>query len=304
MNAEQMVVLAGKDHLEKARQTWGDSFLPVERWPDEIDEGTQLMAQHSHQGRHGFLLFGGDELVGEVVTAYWRRSDLAARPLCFWPLAVEGGLVARACGSTDSTSRAVRMVRRGVDRWRRQQLATLKVTASVEGAAWYGFSFASGWVYRAFEARRHAEGGATNLVSAFGKLASETLGEDQRGPVALRVAVDHRPSENRSGSMVISTLERSYFGLGTAGQGPMVWEGMAASTLMRKAVTPELLESSRRRGRPFEVVHLDTPQGWLLDGRLHESERPGVVQIAPGPMVTFLCPDQGLGAKVRNILSR
>lgn len=308
MEWSEMVVVAEQPRLDEARQVFGSSQLSVQAWPASMTEEEQLLAKLYADGRRGFVIYGGDDLVGRVVTAYWRRSELGVHPLNLWPLDVGEAYVACQGGKSMTPKQAVRAGEKaGGDssNWVRHRVGTLKVTSSTEKAAWYGFTFGAGWVYRVMETRTRARGGgAGQFVTAFGRLATETLREDDGGPIALRVAIDHEPTDDEGGSMMASTLERTYFGYGVDGGGAGLWDQLPASVLMRRAMTPELLDAASQGGRAFESVHLDTPGGWLLDGRLHGGDESGVVQVVPGPTVTVVRPRTGLRAVAHRLLSR
>lgn len=299
MKLSELVVLADSFQIDDAQRDWADSLLPVVQWPESMVAGGEVLERLCDEGRQGFVLYGGDDLVGRVITAYWRRTTLGAKPLNVWPLDVGDTFVARQLDEVVTSRRALRLIQKGVPTWHRQKVGTLKVSSSTERAAWYGFSFGAGWIYRAAEAKKRAKGGAGNFVAALGRLAVQSLGDDDGRPVALRVAVDHRPADGQQGSMVASTLEQTYFGLGATGDTPLLWDRLATTTLMRRAVTSGLLDRSKHRPRPFETIHLDTPDGWLLDGRLHGAEESGVVQVAPGPTVTLVRPRTGWRAAMR-----
>lgn len=223
-------------------------------------------------------------------------------PLELWPLALDGSHVAEQLGGATSPPRAAKRVRKGVDDWKRHRMGTLRVTASTEPGAWYGFSFGVGWVYRALEARKRSRGSVGNFVSAFGRLAADTLAEDdETSQVAIRTTVDYRPLDDQSGSLIASTLQRSPFGFGAGGDGAVLWTGMSPRQILRRAVTPDMLDTTGGEGRRFETVHLDTPDGWLLDGRLFGSDRSGVVQVVPGPTVTLVQPQGKLKAMVSKL---
>lgn len=300
METTDMAVLVGGRRLAEARDVWDATDVGVHEWPEDLEEGGLRLERLYDQGVHRFAVFGGDELAGRIVTAYRRRGDLGAHPLELWPLEIGTSLVAAHAGDPIAPGRAGRLVARGVEQWDRERIGTLKVTASTESAAWYGFSFGVGWVYRALEARKRARGGIGNLVSALGQLATETFGGDEDGqPVAARTSIDYRPVEDSVGSMIVSTLEDTPFGPGSSGDGAVVWEGLSASELMRRSVGPSFVGGVD--GRPFECIHLDSPDGWLLDGRLHGGADAGVVQVVPGPTVTVVRPRTGLAALVGGV---
>lgn len=300
MNSTELVVVANDTRLEEANQIWEGSLAGVAEWPDEPSEGSRLLEQLYAEGARRFAIFGDDELVGKVVTAYRRRPSLGEQPLDVWALDVGEARVAGQGRKQWEPSAAARRFARGVDRWERTKVGTIKVSASVEPAAWYGFSFGTGWVYRAFEARIRARGGVGNFATAFGRLATDTVSEDER-PVARRVTVDYRPVDD-GGSMVASTLADSYFGLGSDGDRAAVWKGIAASGLMRQAMTPGVLERGEAEAKTFEAIHLDSPDGWVLDGRLYGSDKPGVVQVVPGPTIDLVEPAGGIGSALRGWL--
>ena len=301
MDTSKTVIATDETRLSESQRVFHSAGSRIVEWPRELEAGGELLEELFDDGVGRVVIDGGDELVGRVVTAYRRRRDLVGEALEVWPLDVENSYVARQAGTAIGPKRASTLLSKGGDDWQRQQVGTLKVSASTEPGAWYGFSFAVGWVYRALETRRRARGGATNFVSAFGRLASDTLNEADETGVARRVAVDHQPTKVESGSLVVSTLAHTVFGLGGPGDGAVLWEQLPVSKLMRQAVTPELLESGTEEGRPFDTVHLDSPDGWLLDGRLQGADQPGVVQVTPGPTMTFVRPNTGLKAAVQRL---
>lgn len=301
MDTTELVVLVDKTNLEQAEQIWEGSLAEVVEWPEDSDTGSRLLGQLYDDCAGRFAVFGGDGLVSRVVTSYLRDASLGVEPLDIWVLDVGDARVVRQGRRGWEPKGAARRFARGVERWERHKVGTLKVTASTDRAARYGFSFGAGWVYRAFEARTRARGGVGNFASAYGRLASTTVGGEDE-PIARRVAVDYRPVEESGGSMVASTLADSYFGLGTEGNGAVLWQGMAASGLMRQAMVPGVLERGEAEGRRFDALHLDTPAGWVLDGRLQGSTDPGVVQVASGPTIDLVEPAGGIGSAFRNWL--
>lgn len=301
MDESKWTVVAGRSRREEARTHFEATALSVVEWPEEVEQAGQLLEEWFDQGHRGFIIYGGDELAGRLVTAYWRRRRLGAHRLQLWPLDVGDSHLSDQVGKAAQPRRAARVVASRNRSLQRTRVGTLKVTASTDEAAWYGWSFGAGWLYRAAEARRRARGGATNLVSAVADLARETLVDDEEGGVAVRVAVDHRPRDSTEGTLMASTLSNSYFGLGEQGEGAVCWEQLATSTLMRRAVTPASVPVGGLGSRPFDSIHLDTPGGWLLDGRLHGSEDAGVVQVVPGPTVELVKPAMGLVSRVRRL---
>lgn len=298
MQNNKLAVLTDGLNAGSARELWTKIAGRVVEWPEDVKEAGGVLEQLFDDGMKRFVAFGGDELVGRVVTAYRRRADLGSNPLELWPLDVDEAYVAAHVGKPLVPAKAAKLARRGIDDWERIRVGTLKVTASTQPAGWFGFSFGAGWVYQALEARKRARGGASNFVSAFGRLATETLAEhEQLGTLAARMAIDYRPVQKQPDSLVASTLERTAFGLGAAGDLPMMWSQLSPRQLMRRAVTPELLEK-KPEGNPFETVHLDSPHGWMLDGRLYGGDDSGVVQVVPGPTVTMVRPATGLKALV------
>lgn len=303
MSQRELAVLADTLHLEQARTLWSDSDLDPIEWPEEPAEGIEQLRHLLDTGARRLVLFGGDDLVGRVVTTYQRRDDLGAYPLQLWPLKMRGSYVAGHLDAPVAPKKAVKLMEKGIDDWRRSRVRTLKVTASTQQAAWYGFWFGAGWVYEVAEARRRARGGATHLVSALGRLASETLADTQQSAVAARVSVDYEPVERPGESLVASTLKKTPFGVGAGQENALLWQGLSKRDLVSGAVTPGRLGGGGE-GSEFEAVHLDSPGGWLLDGRLQGGEESSVLQIAPGPLVTLASPAGGIGAAVGRILGR
>lgn len=296
MNSPAMAVLVDGLFFDEARKIW-EGILPVHAWPEDIEEGGTRLEALFDEDHEAFIVHGDDELLGKVVTAYWRRSNLGGKPLSLWPLRVGEGMVSSWLTGTMEPRKAAKLIKKGSIRWHRQPLGTLKVTASTNRGAWYGFSFGAGWVYRAFEARKRAQGSAGNFVTAWSRLATDTWRDDDGRSLALRTAVDHQATNSGAGSMVATTLGKTYFGLGSGEARCVLWSHLTTSDLVKRALTPEVLDRSRG-GQAFESLHLDTPEGWILDGRLHAAGEPGVVQVTSGPSVTVFHPAAGLGARV------
>ena len=299
MSTDSMAVLGDGLFFEEASQIWKGK-KELRRWPEDLREGADLLEELFASGVESFVLHGGDELVSAVVTAYWRRRSLGAYPLEFWPLEMGSGFVAAEGKGDVSARRARAMIERPARQWARRSVSTLRVVSSLEPGAWYGFSFGAGWVYRALEARKRARGGAANLVSAAGKLAMDTFQSEEEKSLAERVAINYSPRKGGEGSLLATTLSRSYFGITTTGAEARYWDRLGTSGLLRRVVTPDLLERVGG-GESFEVIHLDGPGGWALDGRLFQEPEPSVLEISPGPAVTLLSPPRGIGARLGRV---
>lgn len=297
MAAHKLAVVADMTLFDRARDVFEGLVSTVEQWPEEDHQGGELLEELFERGCTRLVVFGGDDLVGRVFTAYRRRPALGSDPLSLWPLSVDGSFVAKHAGEPDSAARAARLIERGIDEWHHSRVGTLKVTASARPAANFGFSFGTGWVYRAMEAKVRSRGGMTNFLAAFGELATETVaGDEDDAAVAARATIDYRAVDEPTGSLVASTLAKTPFGAGIDGDGAVVWKGLSAGRLVRRAVAARMFDRREDDARRFETIHLDTPQGWVLDGRLYGADTSQVVQVVPGPTVGVCRPKTGLRA--------
>ena len=297
----EIVVVVSGEHQEAARGAFGD-LVSVRVWPEEITDGRALLEEIlGGEASPVVAVYGGDELVGEVVTAYWGDARLGQWPLELWPLKVGRGRVAEFAGGI-TPQRAAKAIGRGIDRWETSRVKSLRVSASMEEAARIGFSFAAGWVQQALKARQQATRGLGELAGAVGELAAGALEGGDNASAAERLTINYEPVNEIGSSVVVSSLERTYFGLRGAGAKPRAWTGLTASELMRQRVAPGALSDPVGEGKTFETLHLDQPRGWTLDGRSIDSERPGVVQIVAGPTVSLLLPRQRWRDRATNLL--
>jgi len=230
--------------------------------------------------------------------------ELAASELKVWPCGPKrASMVAEALGSGLKGSRAVREAEKA-QTWPVHMTPTLKVSASTLQGARYGFSFGAGWVYRAQQAREEAQQGATRLMSAVARLASDTLREAQGQDVAARMRVDHGIVEMHQGSVVATSLERTWYGLRNGVAGAALWTHIPTRALVSQGLKPEILESvgeGAGRATALSELVLDAPAGWMLDGELFEADVASVVRVSPGPKVALVRPPGRLGALVSRV---
>ncbi len=299
MANEAAAVLTDGRFFKEAREVWG---ARAERFPEDLEEGRQAL--NEILTRPGaVVLHGSDGLAGAVVSAYWSEPKLGAKALKLWPLKVGQSLVGEVGGSVDPVA-ARKVLRAGGVRWEEGKVSTMKVTSSREPAARYGFSFGVGWVHRAFEARQRRHETAGELVTTWTRLATDTWRQDDGAPWAERFTVDGVPGEGSQGSLIATTLPRTFFGLGGGEAGPKLFRGVPTASLIRQALTPGALDRIAPTAAGFSCVHLDAPAGWVVDGELHDGEASEVLQVRTGPAVTFVKPELGIRGRLTRLLIR
>lgn len=294
MNVKEMAVLVDGLFVDEAPSIWKSPF----QWypfPSSGDEAADLLEELFSQGYSTFVLHGGDELAMAVVSAYFRRPRHGANELSLIPLLSQGGLLGALLRGAPVSRAPDVLVRKG--NWRREELPTLRVISSLEESPRYGFSFAAGWLHDAMVARQRARGGAANLMGAAGQFARETFQFDGESPSFERSTLDYKPLDVSGDSLVVSSLERTYFGLQSSQRGATLFADLEARTLLRSALTPELLRSNLE-GQGFETLHLDGLSSWVLDHQFFEHDHPAVLEISSGPSVVALGPPRGVSARI------
>ncbi|RAL22952.1 hypothetical protein DL240_08660 [Lujinxingia litoralis] len=298
-----VAVLSGGFFLDDARAHFGAERVSL--LADDLQEVAAQLGELVEQGVQVAVIYGDDVLLGRVVSACLREVELAASGLRLWPCAPAGvSTVADAIGAALKPGRAARLLEQAAG-WQAEMVPTLKVSASTEAGALYGFSFGAGWVYRAQQARKQSQQGASELVSAMVGLASDTLRETQGTDVAARMRVDQSVVEMHQGSVVATTLGRTWFGLRHGGPGPAVWPHIPTRALVRQGLKPELLEAvGEGAGKPRELgsLVLDAPAGWTLDGALHAPDPGCALRVSPGPKVALVRPPGRIGKWVSRVL--
>ena len=295
MREQKPAVITDGRFFDEAQRHFGDQATLL---PEEPEARREALGDALESSGGVLMICGADDLVGRVVTAYWRAPELGALPLSLVALDLGDSLSAPLSGSLDPAEAASRR-HEGVSSWQRESVKTLKVTASTEAAARFGFSLGVGWVHRAYEARRRREQGAGQAAAAWARLATDSWRQDDGLPVAQRLTVDGAPRDSGSGSLVATTLPRTFFGLGGGAPGPKLWANLPTATLIRQALTPDALERGAPGAAAFSCVHLDAPTGWVLDGELLDPDPAALVQIIPGPAVTFLRTPGGLRSTLK-----
>ena len=178
------------------------------------------------------------------------------------------------------------------------------MAGSAAPAARYGFSFGTGWIYGTVAAMRRAREGTRQALSALGDLATEGLGDAGGGAEARRAMLDEEVLDlDEGGAVVVSTLEKSYFGLGHRDVGPRAYTGLTRRAVMREAVTPNALRYGQRQGRAFERLVLDGLKRWVVDGQLDGYEEDGVVAVSVGPAVPMVVPRRSMKDKLGAFLT-
>ncbi|TXD38350.1 hypothetical protein FRC98_05505 [Lujinxingia vulgaris] len=302
MSQVTYAVLSGGFFLEDARRHFGAKQVTALR-EDDVEVGEQLRAL-ADDGVELLAVFGDDRLLGQVVSALLSDVALVARGMRVWPCGPQGAsVVGEALGAELKPSRAARSIEEAAG-WTVQMTPTLKVSASTLAGARYGFSFGAGWVYRARQAQREAQKGAGKLVSAVARLASDTLRDPQSQDVGARMRVDRAVVPMHQGSVVATSLERTWYGLRNSRAQPAVWTHIPTRALVSQGLKPELLESvgeGAGRAEALGELVLDAPAGWVLDGAFFEPDEGCVLRVSAGPKVALVRPPGRLGALVSRV---
>ncbi|TXD34555.1 hypothetical protein FRC96_13120 [Lujinxingia vulgaris] len=303
MSVATYAVLSGGFFLDDARRYFGAGRV-IALGDDRAEVGAQLH-ELAADGVELLAVYGDDALVGRAISALLGDVSLVASGMRVWPCGPQGAsVVGEALGAEMKPARAARALSEAAE-WPVQMTPTLKVSASTLGGARYGFSFGAGWVYRARRAQREAQKGAGRLVSAVARLASDTLRETQGQDVAARMRVDRAVVEMHQGSVVATSLERTWYGLRNPAAQPAIWAHIPTRALVSQGLKPELLESvgeGAGRAAALDELVLDAPSGWVLDGELFAPDEGCVLRVSPGPKVALLRPPGRLGALVSRVL--
>lgn len=242
-------------------------------------------------------LVGGDAFIGEVLSVYQRHFRRRATPLRFYVMrAGSPTSVADALGAPTPSKASIKRLeaeaREG--KLERHVLPTLRVTSSVRPAADLGFSFGAGLWFELFEAyERAAGGGLGGLASVLRRLGSKSSLQDASAPSPdARVSIDRSQRLQAPAYLLASTLKTSWLGLKMSDDRPQSLRmGESGRELIgqvaRNRAVPRMFRSEAD-AQPFETLHIDWSQGYVLDGELYEPARPYVVQLAEGPPAPFV----------------
>lgn len=285
------VILDADDPRARAAYTWRDATV------HEVHDEASLHAALGvalDAGVEVAVVQGGDRFLARVITAHRQRWSGHATSLRWLPLNLSGeGLVcavAEALDVPEAPARVSRQLRRAASRGRLGQttVQTLRVTSSLEPTWQLAFNVGAGQLYDLFEARARspltALGRSATTLAA---LAAEVVAA--RPQPDARVAVDATPRPGL-GWMLMSALPRGWFGLTLSREGgPHLLDGPSLTTLapaLARSRAP--LRALRDAGAtPFERVHLDRLDGYVLDGELRQPARPHILQIARGVSAPF-----------------
>lgn len=160
-------------------------------------------------------------------------------------------------------------------------LATLRITDTVQTSSMLGFSFGAGIIESAFEARERVgrDAGLEEVVKSLSGASS---------PLKLssaRLSVDWAPVEAGCGWIHASTLVRSWLGTRISDDGAPrfrigdnVFEWLSHATRLGKLV------GGGKPAANFDAIHIDADTGYVVDGR-RIGGRPRVIQVRRGPRI-------------------
>lgn len=284
--ARWAVILDADDPRARAAHTWRDAS--VHEVHDEASLHATLGALLD-AGVEVAVVQGGDRFLARAITAHRQRWSGHATSLRWLPmnLSAEGLTceVAETLKVPAAPAKAAREIARAAARGRLDQttVQTLRVTSSLEPTWQLAFNVGVGQLYDLFEARARSPITALGTsVTTIAALAAEVVAA--RPHADARVAIDATPHP-RLGWMLMGALPRGWFGLTLSRDGgPHLLDGPSLRALapaLARARAP--LHALRAAGAtPFERVHLDRLDGYVLDGELRQPARPHILQVARG----------------------
>lgn len=242
------------------------------------------------------VIDGDDRTVGAVVTARVRQRSPGDTEVRFCPLRTDGfdTIASAVDGPEREPDVPGRLDERvGSNRWRATQLPSIRTTPSTEAASQYGFNFGAGAVFALFELRYRAGdrfGGWRRTLGEWARKLVSSRGETLFEPETCRMTIDYEPRGETLGFLLASALETSWFGWSFDADGPRWQGGESGSDFIREAARARTLPSFVRgeSGHAFDRIHIDWTGGYVLDGELYDPDVPYVLQLAPGPQITFV----------------
>lgn len=290
------VLVGGRDDSGASGLDWKSHHLPVE--PVSHLEAGRASRTIENLGET-IVLDGDDRLVARALTAYRRRHVGRDRPLRFVPLRTGSyHRIADEVGGPRPSERLARQLADGgiPGHWSRQTHPTLRLTTSARPAPLWGFSVGAGIVFRLFETVLRSEGeGLSGLGSMASRLARQIGGEtgttlESQG---ARVSVDYEPQSEQLDYLLATALSTTWLGLPGRTDGAPAWiGGTSGRQFLTRVAGSAALPSFLGGGgtAPFERLHVDGSEGFVVDGELYDPGEPHVLEVAEGRPVTFTLP--------------
>jgi hypothetical protein len=136
-------------------------------------------------------------------------------------------------------------------------------------------------------------------LSALGSMASRLMQQFGNGAEAIleshgsRVSVDYEPESEKLDYLLATALSSTWLGLPGRTDGSPVWFGGASgrqflTRLAGSAALPSFLGGGG--AEPFERIHIDGSNGFVVDGELYDPGEPHVLEVSKGRPVTFALP--------------
>lgn len=277
----------------------------VTRTLAELD---QAIVEFRDAGLRVVATLGGDGSLHQLVDSLIRHHDEATAPVL---LALAGGTMnglARSLGSGAAPDRALRAAVAALEAGGAppvQARHLLRVHDAAHGHARYGFGFAAGLIFRAFqEYYRYPEPGlAAALRASLLPLRAAVFGGSFYRAPPLEVRVDAIPWLPEPPHTVVASMTDNpflWFRPFGAPLGDAAAFHLAATSMRPRELAPRLWSIFRGRCRHQRLrvgqvnqVTLRGEGGYLIDGDLYSSASAVDVRLTVGPRLRFLVPQSG-----------
>lgn len=270
-----------------------------------LEELDAAVAAFREEGVGVVAVLGGDGSVHHLVDAVLRSCAEADAPMV---LALAGGTMnglARALGTGGAPERVLRAALTALagDGPPVRARHVLRVADARDGRSRYGFSFATGLVYRAFQQyyRASQPGLVAAVRASLLPLKAALVGGSFYAGVQLDVRSDDAPwLPEPPHSLVASVLDRPllWFEPFGAPLGETAAFHLAATSMRAREIAPRLWSIFRGRCR-HPRLRIDRSRdatvrgdiGYLIDGDLYPGGGAVDVRLTVGPRLRFLVPD-------------
>jgi hypothetical protein len=220
------------------------------------------------------VIHGDDGLVSRVLSNWYRDRSRRSASVVFAAAPVGDSAVAHALGAV-RLGKWGKALRKAAERNTVSSKPLAALSVSDCGLPFRRVAFSVGF-------GRFATAGFGSVA----ELAEQALEGDRTEP--FRWVVDGQPQEE-AGYLVISSLPAVFGGL-AMGDGPTFRAGRSLAGLLPQTTRLGRVVS-RATGagaaREFDRIHIDGATGYLLDGIALTVDRPGVVEVRPGPRPAF-----------------
>ena len=280
-----------------------DQFVRLTRTLDDLDVA---IGAFRDAGVRTVAVLGGDGSVHHLVDALLRRYTEADAPIV---LALAGGTMNGLSRALGTGARPEAVLRAAVAALEEpappvRTRHVLRITDAYDGSVRYGFSFATGLVYRAFQAYyRNPEPGMLDALRAsLLPLTAALFGGPFYDGVQLEVRVDGAPFLPEGPHTVVASVVDApllWFTPFGAPLGNAAAFHLGATSMRPREIAPRLWSLFRGRCR-HPRVRIDRMReatvrgdvGYLVDGDLHPGQGSGSVDVrlTVGPRLRFLAP--------------